>query len=823
MNKVIHQFVLALLSLSFVWVSLSWFSPVSGMEANSQSDVLIVFDTGAKVVLQRHGESQSQEISTTQIFHPGDSISSPDGSGVRLTFPGGGEMRLAGLTTIEFPSLLDVSNPDYRLVLKSGEAWITTQGASRPISLYALGGVVAYSQDDSVDVLVKDNEVDVFAAKGPVRLGVFLPLEILSSSVNLLNSILVTEGNQASVTLSNIQPKLEKLLYSKLVKEFQYGPVSDQILTQNVWFQSQYAKDKDRRELLLKTLTSVIKDRGLFVSDPTSVFSSFSDYLHTARSFFTFDQNIRDIRLADEILVHLDDAIYYYATSQQDKGDARLKFFRGKLQSTGDGALRALLVDAIWSRFEMYNIFSPQDGSLFPIRFELRNTLLSLDTSGYHIGYSRASQLVRSYLFDVSQSLHFDTSTSKNLLTSYFSAFHSLFTNYSPDIVKNPNILAEENQLLMQMYLKDPLFYQDSYFQNAFDLETQWLNLLPEGRDKNEENQTLVASKIDLMKKLRLFFFTDKISVHDATQVLFRLLSDISHALPQTDTAVVQYFKDNLDAQQDFWQYVNSADFAESKTYGDTHKERFSAFLKNKKDIAEIHSIQQGFLDTTPVSPDVKATLADIQKAFSAVGVKNLKISPLLDKDQSQVFIESADYNTIPFSGIYDRVQNLISDVKVYNETVLGASVPLDKLKNVFQTKTNEQASSAVTTPSSPNEDPVQKVAQLFILKKLQDLTFELDGSQIETVDYARKLFHVKGAKLPFDKSQITLDFSLDLTQNEIFGVSVVLLHNVQDMPGRYSLADIVKAVTTYYDQEFYKTLDTTLGKAPEKPLEKKP
>ncbi len=812
MKKLIHQLVLALLSLSFVWGSLGSFSEVRGFGVDDQHEVLVVLDTGSKADIQKHDNSESREISSSEEILSGDRITSRDIGGVRLTFPGGGEVRLAEKTTVEL--FTPVTKDDrYYLVLTSGEAWVTTQGAFHPISVSVLGGVVADSDDNAMDITLKNGVVTIFGARNSVRVSLFLPIEKPISTPAILNSVLVTEGNQLSVALSKIQPKLEKLLYSKLVKEFQYGPVSADTLSHNTWFQSQYSKDNDRREYMLKRTIDAIKTRGLTVSDPNSFFTSVMDSIHQVRSLLTFDPARKSLQVVNELFVHLDDAIFYYATSQQEKGDVRMSLFKAKLQDmNGNLTLLSLVSDGLWDRFHSCGIFIPQDGTLFRVRSELRNTLLSLNSSGYKISYIRASELIRSYLFDVYQSLAFDSSETRDLLTAYFSAFHKIFTAYSTDITKHPSVLAEENQLLTQLYLKDPLFYREAYFQNKFDLESQWLSLLPEGRDKDEENQTLVASKIELMKRLRLFFFAEKISVNDASSVLFRLLSDISNAVYQTDTAVAKYFKDNLDAQEDFWQYLNSSDFVESKIYGSTHKERFTAFLKNKKDVAEISTLQQGLLGTIPLtSADSKATLADMQTAFAAVDVKNLKISPLLDKDQSQIFIESAEYNSIPFSGIYDRDRSLISDVKVYNETILTASIPLDKLKTIFRVKPQQDAAfSAAPVTSAPGETRVEKVAKLFLLKKLQELTFSLNISQIQTLDYGKKLFLVHGAKLPLDKSQILVDFTVNLARNEISMIKVSLLKGSQTMTGVYPYASVVDAIKKYYDEEFYKAFQTS-------------
>jgi hypothetical protein len=167
-----------------------------------------------------------------------------------------------------------------------------------------------------------------------------------------------------------------------------------------------------------------------------------------------------------------------------------------------------------------------------------------------------------------------------------------------------------------------------------------------------------------------------------------------------------------------------------------------------------------------------------------------------------------AYYNGIPFSAIYDRDRNLISDIKVYNETILAASVPLDRIKSIFTVKPQQdQMFSSAPVETSSSGDRVEKVAQLFLFQRLQEFKFSLDPSQVSTIDYAKKLFQVRGAKLPFEKSQIPVDFAVDLTKNTITSIQVTVLTTKQSMPGEFSFDKVAAAIQKYYDQEFYKTL----------------
>ena len=813
MKKILHQLLIGIFCLILAWTSLASFRNGYDLFESSDAEAVAVLEPGMKVEVLRAGAAQEEILTGSSPLFPGDLLLTGDTAGVRVTIPGAGEMRLSSNTKLRLSVVPSDSTPGV-LTLEEGQVWTTTIGSRGTLRLVVPGGVVAFIEDASLDLSYRDRVATFFAAKHPTRVGLFLPQKDAASApesnVTLLNSVLVTERNTLVVPVSKIQPKLEKLLYSKLVKEFQYAPMNETLMKENVWIQKNYSQDDDRRDALITQVVHTVKARGLAVSDPDSFFTSVLQQARGVRSLLTFQSDMKRRYEVNDLMADMDDAMYFYNTSQSEAAGQRVEYFFGKLaEKTENEQFLAEVHDALWNRFETFSIAIPQDGALFTVRSSLRQSLLRLNTLGYKLSFDHASQLARSYLLDIYQSLGFDDAITQDLLASYFSTFKNLFTTYAGDISKNPIILAEENQLLTQLYLRDPIFYRGSSFQNKFALEAEWLKLLPEGRDKNEEQQTLVASKVDLMKRLRYFFFAEKIPVADASSVLFRLLSDISSAIYQTDTAVAQYFQDSIDAQEDFLQYLNSSDFSDSKLYGPAHKERFLAFLKNKKDLKEIDKIQEGLLGTiSSESKEVKETLSELQKKFAAVGVQKLKIAPLLDKDQVQVFIESAEYNSIPFSGIYDRDRSYISDVKVYNETILSAAVPLDKLKSIFKVQSQDPMFAAPDTDEATVEDRVEKVAKLFLLRKLKEVGFVLDLEMIQTEDYAMKTFRIEHAKLPFQKSEIDVSFEFDLVKNQVSGVKVVVLDKELPMTGSYPLGNVAGKIQSFYDQEFYKLVE---------------
>lgn len=828
MKKISHQLVLALLSALFVTLSLGWFAPtVTSYMKQDESYVQLRLDSGSTATVssasgvKRDGKSGDEISSKYQI-------TSGDKTGVSLSFPGGSTARLAPATQLK---VLSVSlNSPYEILLESGEVWISSIGSTHSLTVYVPQGAVASSDNNAFNVFSRDGELRIFAAKNPVRTALFLPSStdavsgatFSTANVRPLNSILVTEGNQLDVLLSRIQPKLEKLLYSKLVKEFQYQPLLDADIKKNNWFQFNYQLDASYRYTALAQLVDLVKERSTVNPDPSNPLSFLYGGFHSFRNVLTLDSQVRRRDLVTRSLSYLDDAIYLFTVSQTTAAGDRMKYFTELVggQSGDEDFVRAI-DDALWDRFQRFSLLIPQDGSLFALKTNLRDVLLQLNQGGYHLSFDRASRLVRSSLYDVYSALDFDSIVTNQLFKQYIDGTQALFALYSDDISKNPQVLAEENQLLSQLYLRSPLFYKESYFAQKFKLESEWLKLLPEGVDKREENQTLIAAKIDLIKKLRSYFFDEKIELVDARAVMFMLLSDITAATDSSsDVAAVQLFRDALKLQQSFWKYLNSSEFADSTVHGQTNKDRFVAFTKNVAEQQEIDTLQTGLLGTIPLnSQESRQTLLDVQRTFAGLGVSKLQVSPLLDKDQKQVFITSAEYNGIPFSAIYDRDSALISDVKVYNETVLSAAVPLSQLRTIFKpTSAGSSPLLAITNDTgsalagSFADNSVEKVAKLFIVKKFTDLGFKVTIDMVATVNYPAKLFQLTGVELPFDKNPIVLGFSLDLKTNIVSSVSLSVLGQSEKMIGEFPIDGFADAVKAFYEKVFYQKVAGDLG-----------
>lgn len=810
MKKLIHFIVIPLACALIAWVSLVYFRPSADQISTDAGDIqnvgaTVFFDSGAKAKVTTLESEGGQLFSAGSApISEGDTVSDISGMGVRIQLRSGAEIRLSEGSILHVVTL---RADETSFLLEKGEAWGTTIGNNGFLRMYTHLGVAVNSRSDMFDVRVEDDRVVVFAAMHPVRVALFSPPTSFKSfrvPDVYLNTFFVTEGSEIAIPRSKIDPVLGKLLYSKLVKNFTSTVLTDKEIQSRSWFAWNLQREKDRHDRQIASLKTQLHDDGY--QYPQGVFGTMHSLWSRMRAVLIFRDEARKQYRTDIALAPLHDAFVYYATSQSATGDSIVESLPS-LAFASVASSSPQLRDTLMRLAYSTAFLQPSDGDIYRIREQLRRLLLT--SSLFSLPFSDSQVLLRSYLADVDDALRYDPARSELLMKQYFDGVHMFFSNYTTQVASSSQSVAEDLQILYRLFLQDPLFYGDSYISELAALQSKWMSLLPDGRDKKEERQVLTSFNVDLIRKMRGYFFDERIAVTDARLILLRLMQDITAAIPDIDTGSASYFQESLTAQQDFWLYVNSPDYATSQLYGTTHKERFVAFQKAQKENKEIAQLQQGLVSTLPQDvSDAKDTLVDIQKAFQRVGVSKLRLAPLLDKDQQSVFIQSAEYSGIPFSAIYDRSRRLVSDVIVYNEKVFSSAVPIDALRNVFRPKTDSASSgktafASAPEPSQGEENRVEKVAKLFLINKLSDLGIQVSPDSISTLKFDTKTFHITSAKVTLAKETITFDATVTLADNTVTDVQVSVLKTPQSIPGSISLADLPQKVKDFYQVAF--------------------
>lgn len=823
MKKLTHQLVLGLLSALLVTLSLGWYGPTTSTVSTEivkgdSSFVQLYIESGSKASII-DSSNVAKDGAAGDRLEAGMRVSSLAGTGVAVVFPGGAIVRLAPLSSIKILAISSINGIAHQILLSKGEVWASCLNNFQPLDVFVANGVKVSTDHNAFDLVLRDDGVMIFALKDVVRVNIFSSTSspvFSPSNVHILNSVLLAERNQLDIPFAKIQSKLEGLSYAELIGNFFYKQISDSDISKNAWFQLNFQLDRDVRDLALQHIISDVSGRSLAYTDSSGAFSKVHEGIGIAGNFFTLDSQVRQSNAAQTALSYLNDAFYLYTVSRSDEAKERMDTLSAYItQQSGDSAFMNYISGELWNRFDTSMLLTPQDGSLFTLKDALRDQLFVLNASSFHMSSDTMITLLQSLLSDVRSAYTFDSSLTNQLFKKYVLNTHNFFVAYASEITKQPEIAIELDQMMLQLYLSSPLFYKESFFSAKFSLETQWLALIQDPSRKSEEIQVLSKSKMVLLNTLRIYFFDEKIELSDARAVMFALLTSLTSNLSAiSDPALIQTIKTEMKNQEHLWQYINSTEYADSAVHGSMHVDRFSAFEKNLKDQGEIESIQKGLSDVPLSTSDTTGqTLREIQQIFSKVGVTQIILSPLLDKDQKQVFLESAMYNGLPFSAIYDRENALVSDVKVYNQIVLSSAIPLSKIRDVFKSTSSANTSAAAVQPvSTIDENRVEKVAKLFIVKKLQDIGLTLTVDMVETTDYQSKNFQIFGATYPFDKEPTSLSFSLNLNTNMISGISLHILGVDRKMTGEFSIEGFVQAAKSFYENSFYSKPQTNVG-----------
>lgn len=854
MKYLFRQLGIIVLCLIIVWLSLrgagydgaggGFGGDGAGGGVGASSNRLVV-RSGTGMAVAQSGAAQtdvaaSKPVGARSELAVGDTVTVNDRDPLIIVAPGDVVVRVAPRAVIRVLAG-DVSS--YRFMLNSGRVWASAFNGIGSATVLVPEGVMIASDFGSFDVVRNDDNAQVTAGVHPVRVGLFLPGDADVSSgarsavPSLLNELLLAEAGRVTVPYAKIQPSLDKLLYSKIAKEFRYSPVSDDEWRSDSWLQDNLNRDRDERSLLIARFADDVRNRGLTLANVQGSLYAVRQVVRDVRQVVTFNDTMLLRAEVDDILTYFDDALFFATTSQSAAARERFDLFKNTLFTRRiSPSVVGYVRDELLARFHRLLIAGPDQPLLFQLRGQLRDALLDAHPDVIRLTFPQAISLVRTYLDDVERARTNDTVLAQTFLTAYFKRSGVLLDQFASDIARAPHVVAEDSQLLTALFLKDSLFYRDSFITQKLLMEQRWLALITDDRARREERQTLVAYHVDIIKRLRIFFFGDRLAIADARSVLFRLMNAIMTSMPDTDAAVAQYFQDNLDAQQDFWAYLNAQDFTDSTRYGATHTERFSAFVAAQKDNTTLQGFQQQLFGSAVgngtgvagagagAGADLRVSLATIRKAFADIGVEKLVVAPLIDPGQQYVAVDSAEYLGVPFSAVYNRDKQLISDVIVKGQLILNSALPLKQLPMIFKTTSvagsgvsGEAAvsSAAGSTPEAIPDDRIEKVARLLVLKKLTDLGFTLDEQAIGVEDFAAKRFVIRDVILPYDKEKIGVTFSLDLPKALATNINVHILSGISSMPDAVPLNSLPQAITAFYEKEFYAAVDRTLGTTP--------
>jgi hypothetical protein len=554
-----------------------------------------------------------------------------------------------------------------------------------------------------------------------------------------------------------------------------------------------------------------IRSRGMRIAD---VNNTFGQAAHRFYNFLTFSQSKVFDRTNNDIFDHFDDAKYLLLFGQTSKAKERLDLFKklldDELATQGD-SYKAVVLSRLRSEYEQL-AYVTLDDSLALAKTTLTNYLLSqLDSSEESI--REKFLLVRDTMNSVYDLADKSSQSARQALEDYFTEFTQVVTQEKSRLNRMRNILAEENQVMDNLIRVYPIFYRDRFFAMKSQLEQQWLSLLPDGEDKNEEKQTIVSTKIDFLRQLKTFFLADKIAVEDAKQIVFRLFREADDLQLPSDqqVAVSELYAKRLQDFGVFFRYLNSPEYVGTTLHGASRKNQFDEFIQAQQEQVSIEEVRQEILgnQTAPVVTSDQI-LAQVKKDFDGIGATGVTLGSLKDINQKVVSLNNAVIDGASIYAQYDWDNKLVSQIYIGDQLISAESVSLSNLALLIKTKTQRPQTQPVVQQnpdSSTNSNPVhvatpsktERVAKILVIQKLKAADIGTTEADLVINNLSKSLFTVNKGILVSDQS-VSFTFDVDGKNSIVTNLVVHTASGDKSVDGSLSLSDVSGQVKSAFE-----------------------
>lgn len=747
MNNKLHISILALIScvLSVASLALIQKPAQAAIEGVIISQPTISVEGESIVEIKNVSSEEWLASVAKQSLSDGDSVRTEDNASAIIVFPSGASARLNSKTEAV------INSSEIKLI--NGEIWVDAQIASSKF-------VVNF---DKFNVTGDGSIFDISTYNGGI-------LRVVAGDVQAMpSSSFVNIGNQIAFS-TNVVSRLDN------------GWMAED------WYSANAGKDENDRANKANNLKDKIEENGSH---------NISDILLDLRGKLTFfDEKKKDLYLSFVSDI-IDNGVYYFSVDDKRNGEdafiKALNFVKG-LDSACIPDLKNLLSD----KFKELKIFTKKEGNIYIAKNELRDLIL-----GYPVANSLSPEekiyFVRSFLYEaMADNMNPD---SNKLISAYF---ENLFRAAMANKKAFAKYLTEDNRLIYNVLIDNPLFYRESNFASKVKLE-KMIGFL----DKKDA----AAEKLEFLKNLKDFTLKDEFSVKDAKEISDFLRENIG-----TDTG----FDSELAKFDDFFAFLGDEKYANSIVYGNTPSERFIAYLNVQRDKKQIEELKKT-LETKPIesgSKQTAETFDDIKKAvsakFEAHGVKIEEFGDVNGENMKYISIKKAANDNLEFSAKYNRFADTVFEIKTDDGREFPFGVKIDRLEQALAvivlggSRASAPALSGTELPEAMETSEFEVSAKALIVKKLFEFGIKVSTNQIFTVNLITKEFKISGAEITAEKGEkILINFNFkdpftDATDIELKGKKGLYPYADKTV----SLQSLVPEMLSFSEKIYYQELD---------------
>ncbi len=685
-------------------------------------------------------------------------------------------------------SVSSIKNRNYVFELQSGKVWGDFAYSTAKTN-FVVGKVVLIPDQAVFDASFDGSRLELNVYDGDVYVG-FLPDGLKMQEYvdpyneSFINRVMVPRENQLAVPMTKVTEEIRPLLYSKLVKEFKLASLMyDQ--KNSVWLKTNREKDKKILELLRQQFGADQLYEGPKVHQ-----GFISNFMFWAEENLTFMPEKKNKMILTHLFNYLDDATFYAYQGDKAKFETSMQFFNDYTLTLDLAILQSKKYSELFDQYlGKMKIFGPGDAEY--------KILKSLLNEKFIAGKDK-HEIVASFWQDVYKGLNTSDALAEEALNSYYGYFDKTRAQkVSGEIDDNfyKNYLAYQNQLFDNLLLKYSLFYKDGYFAIKTIFENDLLDLYAGGQSKDELKQAFVNNKINFMKRLRRFFFDGDLDVKQAKEIYKRLFAEISDLMPRDNSgvAVVKLFESQLTDMDDFWGYLNALEY-QSASYGQTHEDRYKVYLQDRNTILSFENIKKDLLGevlSQVGEQSVKQITDAVQAALqSNTDISNIEIGKIDTVDQRYISIKFV-LGGYPVEANYDRDNDAVKDVKVYNQDVADRAIKVSGLLALLQQKFADLADEPkiLTADKAAVETAAQRFAKVYIAKKMVELGFNVTAENVKIVDQLNAVYRIDNVTFKENKD-LKVTFDVLMSGEMIANVYLTLKGVPQSLKDKYTFEE---------------------------------
>jgi hypothetical protein len=649
------------------------------------------------------------------------------------------------------------------------------------------------------------NKVEVYADTHDVYVGI-------QDKGRIINDFWLAQGNQVVLSDSKIIEKaktIEKLLYSKLVKEFNYGRLSAQKIKDDPWISSQ--RDMDSfyyKDIEIKTFTS-IRNEGLKTLEADSFSFRTKALLTDVQTVLTFSEAKKTESLLDAMFNNLDDAKYLYFQGETIDGELRLSLFANDINNP-EYLTNSLFQKSLYNRLsgELFSLLFVVPGEdLYPVKQELYNQLLANNMKEF-LDQDALFDLLTYHMDDVYDTIDQNPLDAVPAFLAYTNTYNKVVGRYKNKLLDVEDQLKRQNVLIDNILFANPELYKLEIFESKKKMEEDYLLALKSGIEKKEQRQTYINSKIDLLTRIRYFLFNDEITADDARQIVFFLIRDIEDL--QKDTlelvAVNELFEKRLKDIGLLWEYLKTPEYSATTLHGASHQDRFEEFKKTQQQEISYEDVREEILGTREVELTAEGILEQAEKDLKAAGITDIEFGFYEDVNQPRIPILGAKTSGINFRATYDWDRKLFSSIIANDKLISEDGVKLSNVQQFIVQTFSSRAEVETPTTTRPavkeeEDDPLKDVknaAKVFLIQKFKQLGMVVEKESVEITDFNNNEYQINNVYFSENRSAV-FSFAYRNSDNKVTHLIVQTRDETKEFDNEFDLTLLKKVVLKVY------------------------